>query len=207
MLKQYIRIFNNAILGGMAIALGGAVYLNVGNKYVGAGLFSVALLVICLMEFALYTGRIGDFIIAPKKWRFTALLAVMLLGNLIAAIAFGLMFSAAVPSTYTAAKDAVNTKYTQALWQTFLRAIGCNILIYCAVACHRRGRSWMIPVCVMAFILSGFEHSIADAFYFAAAREFSLRAAVYILVVIAGNTVGGLFIPAVYWLQSKLNED
>ena len=38
----------------------------------------------------------------------------------------------------------------------------------------------------------GFEHSVADMFYMAAAGQFTLRALVFILLVIAGNSVGAL---------------
>jgi len=49
---------------------------------------------------------------------------------------------------------------------------------------------------VPVFILAGFEHSIADMFYFCAGGQFTLEALVFILVVILGNAVGGIIIPA-----------
>ena len=47
--------------------------------------------------------------------------------------------------------------------------------------------------CIPVFILSGFEHSIANMFYFAAAGSLSLNVILYILTVILGNSVGGIF--------------
>ena len=50
------------------------------------------------------------------------------------------------------------------------------------------------------FILSGFEHSIANMFYFSAAGIFSIEVVIYILVVISGNTVGAILLdlPSVF---------
>ena len=42
----------------------------------------------------------------------------------------------------------------------------------------------------MIFILSGFEHSIANMFYFEMANAYSLKSLLYILVMAAGNGVG-----------------
>jgi formate/nitrite transporter FocA (FNT family) len=49
--------------------------------------------------------------------------------------------------------------------------------------------------CVPAFILCGFEHSVADMFYFAASSAYSLysvKGIVYILLVSLGNLIGAV---------------
>ena len=51
--------FFSAIAAGMMVGIGGAVYMSCDNKYVGAVLFSVALLTICYMGMYLFTGKIG----------------------------------------------------------------------------------------------------------------------------------------------------
>ena len=56
------------------------------------------------------------------------------------------------------------------------------------------------------FILSGFEHSIADMFYFFTARIFSLKMLVFLLIVILGNTVGGLLFPMLTLLKGEKKE-
>jgi len=47
----------------------------------------------------------------------------------------------------------------------------------------------------MVFILSGYEHSIADMFYFTMGNAWGAKAFLYILVISAGNLVGGSLIP------------
>ena len=55
----------DGILAGILISLGGAVFIACYNpeiaymRYVGAFLFSLALLCICMRGYALYTGKIG----------------------------------------------------------------------------------------------------------------------------------------------------
>jgi formate/nitrite transporter FocA (FNT family) len=55
--------------------------------------------------------------------------------------------------------------------------------------------------CVPIFILSGFEHSIADMFFFAASGIVTPRTVVFICVVILGNSAGGMLIPALRLLM------
>ena len=60
MLRRDITL---GVIAGILIGIGGSVYLACDNKYVGAVLFSVALLCICMRGFALFTGKVG-FIVA-----------------------------------------------------------------------------------------------------------------------------------------------
>ena len=54
---------------------------------------------------------------------------------------------------------------------------------------------------VAAFILCGFEHCIADMFYFSIAKMWSREAFLCILVITLGNSLGGIFIPLAKKLQ------
>ena len=51
------------LAAGILIGIGGTVFLACENKIVGAVLFSVALLCICLRGYALYTGKIGFIVV------------------------------------------------------------------------------------------------------------------------------------------------
>ena len=53
------------------------------------------------------------------------------------------------------------------------------------------------------FILAGFEQSIANLFYFFLAGEYSLRGVGFILLVVLGNTVGGMLLPALRTLAGE----
>ena len=54
-----IRRFIDGVAAGVLIAIGGCVYLACDSKYVGAALFSVALLSICFKGYSLFTGKVG----------------------------------------------------------------------------------------------------------------------------------------------------
>ena len=55
-----------------------------------------------------------------------------------------------------------------------------------------------IIFCIPTFILCGFEHSIADAYYFTVASmrgAFDPMRVVFVLVAVLGNTLGGWVLP------------
>ena len=49
----------DGVLAGMMVSVGGTVLLSCDNRYLGAGLFCIALLAICYFGFNLYTGKVG----------------------------------------------------------------------------------------------------------------------------------------------------
>ena len=178
-------------LSALMISIGGSVFLACENRYVGAALFSVALFTICLMQFNLYTGKIGFMVNSHKKEDFKALL-FGLLGNFLGCIIFGLLIRVGIPSIAKTAEIVSSAKLEQ------IRAFFCGVLMYVAVWSYREKSSVIgIFVCIPVFILSGFEHSIADMFYLSAGGFFNFNALLYIFLIVIGNSVGGMFIPAV----------
>ena len=79
--------------------------------------------------------------------------------------------------------------------------------MYLAVSIYKeKSSAAAILLCVPAFILCGFEHSVADMFYFGAAGVFSGGAALFIATVVAGNTLGGMLLPLMGLLREKAAE-
>ncbi len=190
-----IRKILDGICAGILIAIGGSVYLSCDVKYVGAILFSVALLTICFKGYSLYTGKIGFMYYAHGKEEWSVLL-LGLLGNLIATTVFGILIAYAVPALKETAYTICEAKLAQMPLQAFIRAIMCGILMYLAVNIYKDGKNITgILFCIPVFILSGFEHSVANMFYFAASGITSFSAFIYICIVILGNTVGALLFP------------
>ncbi len=186
----------SGISAGIMISIGGAVFLACDNRYAGALLFTVALLSICYKGYALFTGKVGDIVEKHKKADVSELL-LALLGNAIGTILCGYLIRFAMPSIGDAAQTLCEGKLTQAIFSTFVRGIFCGVLMYIAVSVFReRGTVVGILFCIPVFILAGFEHSIADMFYFAASGIVSAKAALFIWLVIAGNSVGACILPA-----------
>lgn len=205
MLKKIL----SGVSAGVLISIGGAVFLACGaahsyDKYVGAALFTVALLCICLKGYALFTGKIGFIPEKHGKEEFSVLL-LGLLGNLIGTAVCGYLIRWGLPSLGDAAKALCEAKAAQTAGQTFVRGLFCGVLMYLAVSIFRDQKHVIgILFCIPVFILSGFEHSIADMFYYAASGIVSAQACLFIWIVIAGNAVGGMLLPI---LNGKWGEE
>ena len=199
MLKQTV----NGVFAGILISVGGAVYLSCENKYVGAVLFAVALLCICYQGYSLYTGKICYIPEKHTKDEISVLLTG-LLGNVTATTVCGYALVYAIPKLKEAAFNSCTMKLEQNYLQTVIRAIFCGILIYLAVDIYKKHKTPLgIIFCIPVFILSGYEHSVADMFYFAASGIVSLKAFVFIWIVILGNTIGGMLIPLLSLIGGK----
>ena len=197
MLKDMLKKLTSGISAGILIGIGGSVYLGcTGNRYVGAILFSVALLCICYRGYALFTGRVG-FLPEDHSKEAWIVLGFALLGNTIGAIGAGQVIRRVIPNFGQIAEELCAAKMeSQQLWQTLLRAVFCGILMYLAVSIYRDKKTPLgILLCIPTFILAGFEHSIADMFYFGAAGYLDPGALLYLLVVVIGNAIGGVLLP------------
>ena len=207
MLKKILKDIIYGFLAGAMISIGCAVYLACQNKYVGAVMFSVALLTICYKGYNLYTGRIGFIVNNHAKDDFHSLL-LGLLGNTLAMMAFGALLGLALPNLKETAIGVVQAKLSQTFLSALIRATFCGILMYVAVSLYREKKTVVgIIFCIPVFILSGFEHSIADMGYFAVAGEWSAKGLGYIWTIILGNTIGAMLFPALKLIvKEKKNE-
>ena len=114
----------------------------------------------------------------------------------------GLLINIAKPNLSETALNLCTTKLTQSPWQTLILGALCGILVYIAVDFFRSdddkkavSKYLLVFTCIPTFILCGFEHSIADMFYFAASSSYLLytvQGIVYILLVSAGNLIGAV---------------
>ena len=193
----------DGILAGVMVSIGGAVLLSVDNRYVGAALFCIALLVICYFGFNLYTGKVG-FLWNTHGRAELSMALLGLLGNFLGTVLAGVLIAAALPQLRETAIAACEKRLVQLPLQTLLRGFFCGILMYSAVWIYREKKTVTgILFCIPVFILAGFEHSIADMFYFALAGLFTAKAAVFIILVVLGNSLGGMFIPAILSLKGE----
>lgn len=200
MLKRSLSL---AIAAGIFISIGGAVFLSCENSVVGAVFFSVALLSICFMGLYLFTGKVG-FLAVSHTGREIAEVSLTLLGNLIGTFLGGILVSAAKPKLMENAIARCLPRLEMGVLPILITAFFCGILMYTAVAIYKeKGSPLGVFFCVPVFILSGFEHSIADMFYFFCARMFSGEVFLFLLLVVIGNAVGGMFIPALRRLAEE----
>ena len=201
-MKKYLDYLIKSIFAGIMIGIAGTVYLRVDNNIVGALLFSIGLLVICMYGMNLYTGKIGYILI--NKLNYIYELLITILGNFIGTFLVArLVLLTRFKSVSDKAVDLVNLKLSDNLLSIFILAMLCGILMYTAVNNYKKinneiGKYSCIFMCVMVFILSGFEHSIANMYYISVANLLSLKSLLYILIMILGNSVGSILIALYY---------
>lgn len=196
-MKDLKNNISKSALAGIFISDGCCVYLMCPNKIVGAILFSVALMAICTMKANLFTGKVGflwlsndvdDFIVNTKN------LAVMLLTNLLATMLIASLMR--VNDDMRIAANAIcANKISQTPKETFIKAISCGVLMYTAVRIYNtnsQNKYIGILFCVPVFIISGFEHCIADWFYLFVSDVSASNSIMYTVNVIVGNSVGSL---------------
>jgi len=176
-----------SIIGGLFIALGGTCSLSVDNKIIGAFLFAVGLYAICCTGQLLFTGKASY---SKDIYELTSIL----FGNFIGAYIGGLIISFVKPNLYENAIAVCNTKLSETSLQTIILAVLCNIFIYIAVEGYKNNQPILLIMGVMAFIVCGFEHSIADMVYFGVARKFNPYDIVFLCKVVIGNLIGGQLI-------------
>ena len=199
MMKKYGNMFLLAVGAGIAIAVGGTVYLSVENKVIGALLFTVGLYAIVLNGLFLYTGKIGYLPAAENKVDYAGLLAATWLGNLVGTGLGALAVRMSrINGISEQAQNICKVKLADQPFSIFLLACFCGLLMYVAVdGFKEKGNPLILFLCVSTFILCGFEHCIANMFYFSLAGAWSVKAVGYLLIMTAGNSVGGMLLPLV----------
>ena len=198
-MKQ-LKIFLSGTLAGVCIALGGTAYLSMESKLAGALFFTVGLFVICILGLHLFTGKVCYVFDNDKGYAFDLLF--IWLGNLAGTflVAFLEGWTRIGPALAEKAAGLCQTKLNDDRMSIFILAVLCNIMIYIAVegflrAPHDLGRYIALFLGVAVFILCGFEHCVANMYYFSVAKAWSGHAFAHLLVMTAGNAVGGVIFP------------
>ena len=197
-MKNRVWIFLSAAAAGLSIAIGGTVYLSVENTTAGAPLFAVGLYVIVLNGLHLYTGKVGYLIGQEDKAGYGLLLALTWAGNLVGTgLGAACVLMSRISGISGRAGDIAAVKLSDTPASIFLLSVFCGFLMYAAVdGFKKKGNPLILFVCVSVFILCGFEHCVANMFYFSLAGVWSGKAVLYLLLMTLGNSAGGLLIPA-----------
>ena len=174
-----------SFFAGILIGLGACGYLALGGLP-GAIIFAFGLIGVVLSGSLLYTGRAG-----VMKLSETGSLAMIWLFNILACILLGLLMASLGGEPVERAQTAVAGRLAQGPWRSFLRAVGCGLIIDIAVWMYRTTKN-ILPVLfgVPLFIVCGFYHSIADVVYLVAAWKWSPDILWYYPVIVLGNYAG-----------------
>lgn len=203
-MKKNRSVFMQAVVAGIVIGIGGTVYLSLENRVIGAVLFSIGLYAIVLNSLYLYTGKVGYLAGTKDKKAYGVLLIFTWLGNLVGtAIAAAGILLTRIAGIRKTAEEICKVKFADTPVSILILSIFCGMLMYVAVDGFREKENPLLLLfCVSVFILCGFEHCIANMFYFSLAGVWSMKAVGYLLIITFGNSIGGMVIP---WIK-KCNE-
>ena len=162
------KVFIDSILGGAFISLGGVAFLKAGG-IVGAVLFSFGLLSIIHYKLKLYTG-VSGFVRTSQDWRE---LPVVLLGNIVGCglVAYAIRFTQ--PELVETAAAIVGKRVEAGFWKVLVLAVFCGFIMTTVVNFGRKAQWLPLLFGSPLFIVCGFAHSIADAFYYLLGLELS----------------------------------
>lgn len=189
-----------SIIAGVMIGIGGTVYLSVENKVVGSVLFAIGLFAIVVYGFNLYTGKIG-YLVTNFNFKYIKELVITLVGNFIGTffVGFILRYTRIYSLISEKAKALVDIKLDDNIISILILSFFCGILMYFAVNSYKElkdvGRYIAIFLGVIVFILCGFEHCVANMYYFSVSFSWCLNGFLYLLIMILGNSLGGMLIP------------
>ena len=193
-MKSNISILIKSILAGIMIGIGGTIYLSLDNKIVGSILFVIGLFIIVVYSFNLYTGKIG-YLINNFNKKYIRELIITLIGNFIGTffVGFILKYTRIYTMISEKAKTLADIKLNDTLISILILSFFCGILMYLAVNTYKEvkdiGKYLAVFLGVIVFILCGFEHCIANMYYFSVSSTWSLNTLLYLLVMILGNKV------------------
>lgn len=199
--------FLYSVLAGVCIGVGGTVFLSCDDRVTGAALFCVGLFAICTFGFNLFTGKVGYIFENPPAY--TGFVLSVWLGNLIGTGLVGYAVRATrIAGIADKAAALCRAKLDDSLPSIFILSVLCGFLMFIAVDGFRNnphplGKYLGIFLGVMVFILCGFEHCVANMFYFSAANAWSGKAVLYLIVMSLGNACGGVVIPLCRRVKEK----
>ncbi len=217
-MKRYLSIFLSSIFSGILISIGGMVYLSSKNysPILASFLFAFGLFTIITLNLHLYTGKIG-YLFENKK-QYLLDLVICLFGNALASISTGYLlygishkderFLTMIHNANSLCQIKSSSSWLSILVLSFF----CGVMIFLAVELSKRDLHAIFKVIaiflsVAIFILCGFEHCIANMFYYSLANMWDLKSIGYILLTIIGNSLGSLFLYALLYFSNQTKKD
>lgn len=161
-----VNTLRSSIFAGIFIGTAGFGFLASGiqgqyGSLAGAVLFSLGLLAVVGYKLKLYTGTAG-FI----KKNEIGTLFLILLGNILGCLMLGLLARVSPMDIQGAAQKVLELRLKTGALNCGLLGIGCGLLMTTAVTFARQKHYLPLLFAVPLFIICGFTHCVADAFYY-----------------------------------------
>ena len=210
---RYLKVLLLGFMAGVMIAFGGLTNVTLISRNLalaGNLLFVLGLLGICFFSFNLYTGKVGY--VFNNKPAFLLDLLLMYIGNFIGSITIGYLIR--VTSLYTSLDETIMTIAINKtnisgtnLLSLFILSLLCGILVFLSVELYKREIHTLFKVVgiflfISCFVICGFEHCIANMFYFALFNSYfvyPLGSFLNLLIVTIGNSIGAILIYFIFY--------
>ena len=193
-----IKTLRSSIFAGIFIGAAGFGFLasqvqsTTYGALVGAVLFSLGLMAVVGYKLKLYTGTAG-FI----KRNEVGTLFLILLGNIIGCLCMGLLtrVSPMGEGIQNAAVNIMELRLKTGALNCGLLGIGCGLLMTTAVTFARKKNILPLLFAVPLFIVCGFTHCVADAFYYSSVpfefiKDHAVQTLFVYLSIVLGNLIG-----------------
>lgn len=162
-MSDIFNVLRKSVFAGMFIGIAGWGYLV--NPVLGMFLFCVGLIGVIKYNLFLFTGSAG-FI---YEWKDALLIIVCLFGNLVGCSVLALLTQLSPYELYDVSAQIVEKRLQLGWFNCGMLSICCGILMSFAAKFSRRNSDlsdWLpLLFAVPTFILCGFPHCVADAFY------------------------------------------
>ena len=216
---KYLKVLLFGIFAGLAIGLGSLVFTiistyakSVGGQIFASALFSIGLILVCTLGLQLYTGKVGVVFDDREKLKENAInLPIMLLGNAIGAFTLGIICH----FIFMNVPEIANRILVISLGKTnsttvFLQGIFCGALVYIAFYFFKNLQNYAMKIigiitAVTLFVYCGFQHCIANMFYFGMAFNWNIDMLWNLLIVILTNSVGALLVRCLVHLAAIIS--
>ncbi len=183
-----MNTLKSSILAGICIGIAGFGYLASPNIN-GAVLFAFGLLAVVHYGLKLFTGTAG-FISnngIPK-------LLIILVGNIIGCMLMSLIARCSPLPLQDTAQGILESRLNAGPLRCGVLAIGCGFIMTTAVMFARQGKCLPLLFGVPLFIICGFPHCIADAFYCSCVQTGYLAEHIGVIMLYYAHIVLGNFI-------------
>ena len=207
--RDYIRIALYGAFAGIAIGIGGLLnivantYLvpEIAAKIIGSLLFPIGLSLVCFLDLNLFTGKIGYLLDNDKS--FLLKLLFIYIGNIIGSLIFGgwalVVFKGELHETVLviASKKLFELSFRPII-KVFGGSVLCGALVYLAVFSYKTFKQVYLKLigiflAIGLFVFFGFDHCIANMFYFTFSWSWNNPVAyLNIAIVTFGNSIGAI---------------
>jgi formate/nitrite transporter FocA (FNT family) len=201
-------------MAGVYISLGATLYLYIENHIIGAMFFALGIFLVSSFYNYLFT-RVVPLSTATREYKITDI-AIAYIGNFIGAFlyAFLLNNTRLAGKLHDTIKVVATSKMNDGFLSLIIMGVFCALMVGYGVLASVKYKDNKIVVLIFYFILVagfvilGFDHIIANFFYYSLySLQYGFNIAIIpaALAVTIGNLGGGLLIGYLYYIEPKPN--